>query len=124
MLITFKTRAYADVTMFGDIALELIKLMGRGETVPSAMEPEDIPQALMLLRQGVAREDAAAKKNATKEAEADEEEQVSVHNRALPLVELLQAARKDNVAVMWEEGGARTSVLQAAGLFRERLPTR
>lgn len=105
MLITFKTRAYADVTMFGDIALELIKLMGRGETVPSAMEPEDIPQALMLLRQGVAREDAAAKKNATKEAEADEEEQVSVHNRALPLVELLQAARKDNVAVMWEEGG-------------------
>ena len=124
MLITFKTRAYADVTMFGDIALKLIKLMGRGETVPSAMEPEDIPQALMLLRQGVAREDAAAKKNATKEAEADEEEQVSVHNRALPLVELLQAARKDNVAVMWEEGGARTSVLQAAGLFRERLPTR
>lgn len=102
MLITFKTRAYADVTMFGDIALKLIKLMGRGETVPSAMEPEDIPQALMLLRQGVATEDAAVKENEAKEAEDEEEEQVSVHNRALPLVELLEAAHKENVAVMWE----------------------
>ena len=44
MLITFKTRAsYPDITMFGDVALQLLKLMGRRETVPSAMEPEDIP---------------------------------------------------------------------------------
>jgi hypothetical protein len=33
MLITFKSRAYADVTMFGDVALKLIKLMGRRDTV-------------------------------------------------------------------------------------------
>ena len=45
MLITFKTRAYADITMFGDVALQLIELMGRRDTVPSAIYPEDIPKA-------------------------------------------------------------------------------
>jgi len=105
MLITFKTRAYADVTMFGDVALRLIKLMGRRETVPSAIEPEDIPQALKMLRAGVAAEDAAAKEDETENSDDEKEEVVSVHNRALPLIELLQAAHEENVPVMWEEGG-------------------
>jgi hypothetical protein len=98
MLITFKSRAYADVTMFGEVALKLIKLMGRRETVPSVIEPEDIPQALKMLRAGIAADDAAAKEDET-------EEPVSPHNRALPLIELLQAALEKNVPVMWEEGG-------------------
>jgi len=105
MLITFKTRAYADVTMFGDVALKLIKLMGRRETVPSAIEPEDIPQALKMLRAGVAAEDAATKEDEAKNSDDEKEENVTVHNRALPLIELLQAAHQKNVPVMWEEGG-------------------
>jgi hypothetical protein len=44
MLVTFKSRAHADVIMFGEVALKLIKLMGRRETVPSAIRPEDIPR--------------------------------------------------------------------------------
>jgi hypothetical protein len=105
MLITFKTRAYADVTMFGEVALKLIKLMGRRETVPSAIEPEDIPQALKMLRVGIAADDAAAKENNAEDSDDETEELVSVHNRALPLIELLQAAHEKNVPVMWEEGG-------------------
>ncbi|MDX2411338.1 MAG: DUF1840 domain-containing protein [Woeseiaceae bacterium] len=105
MLITFKTRAYADVTMFGEVALKLIKLMGRRETVPSAIEPEDIPQALKMLRTGIAADDAAAKEDNAEDSDDETEELVSVHNRALPLIELLQAAQKENVPVMWEEGG-------------------
>ena len=104
MLITFKTSAYADVTMFGEVALKLIKLMGRRETVPSAIEPEDIPQALKLLRVGIAADDAAAKEDDAEDSDEETEEFVSVHNRALPLIELLQAAHKKNVLVMWEEG--------------------
>jgi hypothetical protein len=91
--------------MFGDVALRLIKLMGRRETVPSAIEPEDIPQALKMLRAGVAAEDAAAKEDETENSDNEKEEVVSVHNRALPLIELLQAAHEENVPVMWEEGG-------------------
>ncbi len=105
MLITFKTRAYADVTMFGEVALKLIKLMGRRETVPSAIESEDIPQALKMLRAGIAADDAAAKEDEAEDNDDETEELVSAHNRALPLIELLQAAHQENVPVMWEEGG-------------------
>jgi hypothetical protein len=105
MLITFKTWAYADLTMFGEVALKLIKLMGRREAVPSAIEPEDIPQALKMLRAGIAADDAAAKEDESEDGDDETEELVSVHNRALPLIELLQAAHKENVPVMWEEGG-------------------
>ncbi len=105
MLITFKTRAYADVTMFGDVALKLIKLMGRRETVPSAIESEDIPQALKMLRAGITADDAAAKEDVTEDNDDETKEVVSAHNRALPLIKLMQAAHEGNVPVMWEEGG-------------------
>lgn len=104
MLITFKTRAYADVTMFGDVALKLIKMMGRRDTVPSAIEPEDIPEALKMLRVGIAADDAAAKEVEAEDSDDETEKIVSIHNRALPLIELLQAAHDENVPVMWEEG--------------------
>jgi hypothetical protein len=105
MLITFKTQAYADVTMFGEVALKLIKLMGRRGTVPSAIEPEDIPQALKMLRAGIAADGAVAKDAEAEDGDDETEELVSIHKRALPLIELLQAANKDNVPAMWEEGG-------------------
>jgi hypothetical protein len=91
--------------MFGGVALKLIKLMGRTETVPSAIEPEDIPQALKMLRAGIAADDAAPKEGEVEDSDDETEELVSIHNRALPLIELLQAAHKENVPVMWEEGG-------------------
>ena len=103
MLITFKTRASADVTMFGDVALKLIKLMGRRDTVPSAMEPEDIQSALDKLRAGAAAEEAPANENAAESDEDGSKNRVSLHNRAVPLIELLEAAQKKNVPVMWEQ---------------------
>jgi len=33
MLVTFTTDAYADITMFGDVALTLLKMMGHSKTV-------------------------------------------------------------------------------------------
>jgi len=102
MLITFKTPAHANVTMFGDVALNLLKLMGHSQTVPSALRPEDIPQAVEKLHQGLA---AAA--ITEKQAQGDNEEEeptVSIKHRALPLVELLQAAHRAQARVMWEEG--------------------
>jgi len=102
MLITFKSRAHADVTMFGDVALKLIRLMGRRDTVPSAMYPEDIPDALDKLRSGLLLEETAESDVVTNDK--DEEEQVGIQIRAMPLVDLMVAAEKEQVPVMWEEG--------------------
>ena len=37
VLIKFKTDAYADIIMFGDVAQQLLKMMGHSGTVPSAI---------------------------------------------------------------------------------------
>ena len=108
MLITFKTRARCpDITMFGDVALRLLKLMGRRDTVPSAMEPEDIPAALRKLREGLALEKEAAAEASAEDADEEATRPVSLQTRAMPLVELLETALKEDVPVMWEEGGKR-----------------
>jgi hypothetical protein len=103
MLIKFKTTAsYPEITMFGEIALKLLGMMGRSGKVPSAIGAEDIPAALESLRQGVAEADAALEDQPPHEEEEGEERRVSLHNRALPLIEMLEAARDADVPVMWE----------------------
>ena len=103
MLIKFKTTAaYPEITMFGEVALKLLKLMGRRGTVPSAIGPEDIPAALESLRKGVADADAALEDQPAHDEEEGEERPVSLHNRAVPLIEMLEAAEREDVAVMWE----------------------
>jgi hypothetical protein len=103
MLITFKTTAsYPEITMFGEVALKLLAMMGRRGTVPSAIGAEDIPQALESLRKGIAEADAALEDQPPHEEEEGEERRVSLHNRAVPLIEMLEAAERDGVAVMWE----------------------
>ena len=103
MLIKFKTTAsYPEITMFGEVALKLLKMMGRSGKVPSAISAEDIPAALASLRQGVADADAALEDQPPHDEEEGEERPVSLHNRALPLIEMLEAAQSEDVAVMWE----------------------
>lgn len=103
MLIKFKTTAsYPEITMFGDVALKLLGMMGRRGTVPSAISAEDIPRALELLRKAVAAADAESAELPPSDEEEGDERKVSLHNRALPLVEMLEAAVREDVPVMWE----------------------
>ena len=100
MLITFSCPAYADITMFGDIALHLIKLMGQSATVPGALLAEDIPAALQRLEAGIKAESQSLQPEPS--ADEDGEAAVSLSHRALPLIELLKAAAKAEVNVMWD----------------------
>lgn len=104
MLITFKTEAHASITMFGDVAVTLLKLMGHSGTVPGALMPEDIPGALQRLQKAVDANPNARLDPKSDKEEDDENEKthVSLANRALPLIELLKAAQADNKHVMWE----------------------
>jgi hypothetical protein len=101
MLITFRTKAYADITMFGQVALSLIHLMGHSGTVPGAILAEDLPEALAKLRAGVqANPDAPAP--APADSDDADEPRVSLAHRALPLIALLEAAEREGSNVMWE----------------------
>ena len=109
MLIAFKSDAYADIIMFGDIAQQLLKMMGHSGTVPSAIRAEDVPAALERLKHslrgektsGDAQAGAGAGTGAAGRGENDHN--VSLRDRALPLIELLTAAAKKHRDVMWDK---------------------
>ena len=113
MLITFRSKASGNVTMFGDIAKQLLKMMGFCETVPGAIDAEDVPRALANLEQAINKEKqrlcqekldgTEAEKIANDELDdADYEPEISIAIRAIPLIELLQAAEKERCYIMWE----------------------
>jgi hypothetical protein len=103
MLITFKTPVHADITMFGDVAKALIKMMGRSGTVPGAILAEDVPKALEKLKAAVARNPDAPLNPAADDDDEDRRSQsVSLAHRALPLIDLLEAAAREEKNVMWD----------------------
>jgi len=104
MLVTFSCPAYADITMFGDVAVQLLKMMGHSGTVPSALNAEDVQAALVHLQTAV--EQSSKPELSMKDEEDGEDENdepaVSLSHRALPLIELLRAAAKEECNVMWD----------------------
>ena len=105
MLVTFSTPAYADITMFGDVAVHMLKLMGHSETVPGAILAEDVQASLERLQAAIEAEQQLPEpeKSGDEEDEEDDEPVVSLSHRALPLLELLEAAAKANCNVMWSK---------------------
>lgn len=101
MLVTFTCKAYADITMFGDVALGMLKMMGHSETVPGAILAEDVPAALDRLKHAI---EAAPARNESSQAEGEDPDEppVSLAHRALPLIELLAAAAQQKADVMWK----------------------
>jgi hypothetical protein len=99
MLVKFRSDA-GDMTMFGDIAVELLRMMGHSGTVPSAILAKDIPAALDRLRKGVAAAPASAERSPDEEREKGP--RVSLQQRAYPLIELLERAAKNGWDVMWD----------------------
>jgi hypothetical protein len=101
MLVTFTCPAYADITMFGDIAIRLLKMMGHSGTVPGALAVDDVRPALARLEVAVRAEGPSAE-SATSTGDDDDEPAVSLAHRALPLIELLKAAAEKQTSVMWD----------------------
>jgi hypothetical protein len=105
MLVKFHTQSFADITMFGDVAIKLLHMMGHSGTVPSALSADDVAPALKQLNEALAGHKAA---NPDDESIGDDfqgdpiERPVGLAQRAFPLVELLTAAAAAGQTVMWE----------------------
>ena len=98
MLVTFRCNAYENITMFGDVALRLLTMMGQSDAVPSALLAEDVSVALVKLKQALDQETHLST-NALEDD--DETPDVSLAHRALPLIKLLHAAARQKCDVMW-----------------------
>lgn len=111
MLVTFRTSAYSDITMFGNAAVSLLKMMGMSGNVPGAIMAEDLPDAIAKLEAELASlqsESDAVDQDATPDTtpsgfdEPDEAAVVGLDKRAGPLISLLKAAESANENVLWD----------------------
>ncbi len=100
MLIRFDSKT-GTITMFGDVAHKLLRMMGQSGSVPGAILANDLPAALARLHQAVSAErDPAADK---KRDDDDTEEPIGLRQRAAPLIDLLERAASQKADVMWEQ---------------------
>lgn len=103
MLVTFKTNAYSDITMFGTAAVALLKLMGQSGNVPGAILAEDVPEALARLKTGLSETGAESPDKELPDSYDQDEREIPIglDKRAGPLISLLEAAIKTNENVLW-----------------------
>ncbi len=103
MLVTFSCQAYADITMFGNDAVRLLKLMGHSGTVPGALLAEDVQVALQRLEALFETDEQLPEPGESAQGE-NSNPAVRHPHRTLPLIELLKAAVKVEFNVMWDSG--------------------
>ena len=97
MLVTFYTDAYENIIYLGDVAKQLLTLMGHSGTIPGAIKSKDLPAALSNLKQSL-----ESKKAETPEEKTADDEVISLSKRAIPLIHLLQAAIQKESDVLWK----------------------
>lgn len=98
MLIEFEGENTGSITMFGEAATRLLKMMGQSGQPEGAIREEDIPAALNKLKEALGH---------LQEPEAEEDEDgelpVSITTRATPLIDLLESGIEKGGYMMWKE---------------------
>jgi hypothetical protein len=103
MLVTFHSKDYYPITMFGDVALQLIEKMGLTPKVPGAIYAEDVPQALWQLQQALEALPVVDEAEPVLSTQADAPEaSISLRKRAVPLLEMLKGAAKAGHIISWD----------------------
>jgi hypothetical protein len=108
MLVRFNTKS-ATITMFGDVATKLLRLMGQSGDVPGAILAADIPRAVERLKNAVNAEPDQPKQQQKGQESENAESAVGLKQRAFPLIELLERAASRGDTVMWEDEAHRST---------------
>lgn len=106
-LVIFRSKAAADIIMFGENARRIFEIIGRPESPRGVITAEQVPDALQRLTAAVEQE--KGQQSAAPGREGSEESAthgaqargVTFSQRAFPLIEMLRAAQKKNADVTW-----------------------
>jgi Domain of unknown function (DUF1840) len=110
LLVTFHSKAWSSVTLFGDVAITLLKMMGHSGTVPGALTAAGIPAAIERLQQALAANGVNEQNKPVPSPAAtdpDAPPPVGLMLRAYPLIQLLSAAATQDCDVLWDLGAPR-----------------
>ena len=111
MIITFQSPASGDVIMFGDVAKRMMKLMGKDETDKGIVTVEQLPDAIARIKAAIEedkRQRAGVQDEDLPQTEPDRSAHaqssrpfVTLTQRAVPLLELLEWSLKKKKPVVW-----------------------
>jgi hypothetical protein len=111
MIVTFQSPASGDVIMFGDVAQRMMKLMGKDVTDKGIVTVEQLPEAIARLkaaieedkqqRAGLQEEDLPRTELDRSGGAQSSRPFVTLTQRAVPLLELLEWSLKKKKPVVW-----------------------
>jgi septal ring factor EnvC (AmiA/AmiB activator) len=110
MLMTFKSRAAAEILMYKEHARRILDMLGK-DVDQGVITVEELPAAIARLEKEIAESRAEARaqeaeEEAAREKNPDDQDEAPVRNvsfatRAYPLLEMLRAAEKEQLPVVW-----------------------
>lgn len=108
MIVTFKSAATADVIYFGDVAKRMMVLMGKEVGETGIVTVEQLPEAIANLKAAVAADRESHRQHVQAEApglekaaDGGQRPSVSLTQRAVPLLEMLEYSLKEGKPVTW-----------------------
>jgi hypothetical protein len=111
MIVTFQSPASGDVIMFGDVAQRMMKLMGKEPADKGIVTVEQLPDAIARLkaaieedkrqRAGLSEEDLPQTEPDLGKGVKSSRPFVTLTQRAVPLLELLEWSLKKKKPVVW-----------------------
>ena len=102
MLIRFDSKVGTFVT-FGDIGVKLLQMTGHSGDVPGAILGVDVAGALARLEAALKDVPPAAEPPEDDDGPVRPEREISLRQRAWPLLDLMTRAAKKRCDVMWAE---------------------
>jgi Domain of unknown function (DUF1840) len=102
-MITFQSDASGDVMMFDEVAHRMMDIMGKEHTQRGVVTVEQMPDCIARLKAAIAEDRAMArgKPQGEGEEETGVAARVSLAQRAVPLLELLERSLQREKPVLW-----------------------
>lgn len=115
-LVVFRSKAAGEIFMFAETARRIFEIVGKAEAPRGVITAEQVPDALARLSAAVEQEKAQLREAAQRRQDADRRgaggigdsadeaagaRAITLGQRAFPLIEMLEAARRKRVEVTW-----------------------
>ena len=108
MIVIFKSAASADVIYFGDVAQRMMKLMGKDAADQGIVTVEQLPDAIARIKAAIVEDKERHRQHVLDEEPATEavagggtRPRVSLTQRALPLLAMLEESLAEKKPVVW-----------------------
>ena len=105
MLVTFQSKAAADVPMYVEHAQMLLSIIGKKLEPMAApkgiITAAEVPGALAKLKAAADTARAGDKERATRDDDPERPLPVGLAQRAFPLIDMLERAAKDGRDIVW-----------------------